>query len=247
MAGTRRTALITLENSSNLGGGTVYPIPVAEEIGDRAQAAGIPVFLDGARIFNAAVALDLPVAALARKADAVMFSLSKGLGAPVGSVLVGSRAFIAEGRRVRKMLGGAMRQAGVLAAAGLVALDEGPGWLGTDHEHAQRLAAGLADIPGLRIDPATVQTNIVLFEPHETGLAAHAFAERLAARGVRAHPITDDIVRMVTHRDVDRAGCDRALAAVRAVVADAARDVRRGGAGASDAPVAAGVQTRERA
>ncbi len=168
-AGARRTALIELENTANLGGGTIYPPDVAEDICAHAHALGIPVFLDGARLFNAAAALDVPVTAVSRKADALMFSLSTGLGAPVGSMLVGSRAFIAEGRRVRKMLGGAMRQAGVIAAAGLVALDEGPLLLRRDHEHARRLAAGLAEIPGLRLDPATVQTNIVLFEPGGTG------------------------------------------------------------------------------
>ena len=137
-----RTGLIELENTSNLAGGSVYPLATTDDIVARAHDAGLPVHLDGARIFNAGVALGEPVARLTRNFDSVMFCLSKGLGAPVGSMLVGSKEFIEEARIVRKMLGGSMRQAGVLAAAGLIALEEGPQRLHIDHANARFLAAG---------------------------------------------------------------------------------------------------------
>src|SRR5918997_135596 len=149
---------------SALAGGTVYTRARTEEVCERARAAGLPVHLDGARIFNAAAATGETVAALARAADSVMFCLSKGLGAPVGSMLLGTRAFIEEARAWRKLLGGGMRQAGVLAAAGLVALEETPPRLLEDHANAGRLALGLAELDGVRIDPETVQTNIVIFD-----------------------------------------------------------------------------------
>ena len=145
-----QTALIALENTHNMAGGTVYPTDVAEEICDKAHAAGIRVHLDGARIFNAATYLKTDVASITRKFDSVQFCVSKGLGAPVGSLIVGSRDFIEKCRPIRKMLGGGMRQAGVLAAAALVALNEGPSRLAVDHENAALLARGLAAIPGIR-------------------------------------------------------------------------------------------------
>jgi len=212
------TGLIEIENSANLAGGSVYPSEIADEICDRAHAAGLPVHLDGARIFNASVALGRSVVELTRKTDSVMFCLSKGLGAPVGSVLVGSRAFIAEARHVRKMLGGGMRQAGVLAAAGLVALEETPPKLHIDHENAKFLAAGLAEIPGIGIDPPKVVTNILIFDVAGTGLAADEISRRLATRGVLANATSPTSIRMVTHYDVDRAGCTRALDVLREVI-----------------------------
>src|SRR5580704_10180962 len=148
-----QTGLIELESSHNMQGGSVYPPRVAEEICDGAHAAGIPVHLDGARIFNAATALGRSVADITRKIDSVMFCLSKALGAPVGSMLVGSGEFIDKARIGRKLLGGGMRQAGVLAAAGLVALEDTPKRLHCDHENAKHLAEGLAKIPGVLIDP----------------------------------------------------------------------------------------------
>jgi threonine aldolase len=205
------TGLISLENTSNLAGGSVYPLEISDDICDQAHAAGLPVHLDGARIFNASVALRCPVAELTRQFDSVMFCLSKGLGAPVGSMLVGSRAFFEEARLVRKMLGGGMRQAGILAAAGLVALEESPKRLHIDHENAKFLAQGLAEIPGIKIDPAKVVTNILFVDVSGTGLTSFQISKRLAAQGVLANGVTPESLRMVTHYDVDRAGCERAL------------------------------------
>jgi threonine aldolase len=214
-----RTGLIELENTSNLAGGSVYPLEVSNEIADGAHAAGLPVHLDGARIFNASVALGRSVVELTSKADSVMFCLSKGLGAPVGSMLVGSKEFIEESRLVRKMLGGGMRQAGVLAAAGLVALQESPPLLHIDHENARLLAEGLAQLRGIRIDATKVVTNILFFDVSGTGFSAPEVSQALKAQGVLANPTNPKLLRMVTHRDVDRAGCERALQVLRAILA----------------------------
>lgn len=208
-----QTALISLESSHNMAGGTVYPPAVAEEICDRAHATGLRVHLDGARIFNAATALGSTVDALTRKFDSVMFCLSKGLGAPVGSMLVGSREFIEKARVYRKLFGGGMRQVGVLAAAGLVALEHSPARLHEDHANARHLAAGLARLPGVSIDLRKVQTNIVIFEVRGTGRTAAQISSSLAACQILASPTGEFEMRMVTHCDVDRTGIDRALAA----------------------------------
>jgi threonine aldolase len=213
-----RTGLVELENTSNLAGGSVYPLEVSDEICDRAHAASLPVHLDGARIFNAATSLGRSVVELTRKFDSVMFCLSKGLGAPVGSMLVGNKEFIEEARVARKMLGGGMRQAGILAAAGLVALEEGPRRLHIDHENARFLAQGLAEIPGIRINPAKVVSNILFFEVTDSGLTPAEVSQRLRAQGVLANASTPTALRMVTHLDVDRAGCERALEILRDVL-----------------------------
>jgi threonine aldolase len=213
-----RTGLVELENTSNLAGGSVYPLEIATDIVERAHAAGLPVHLDGARIFNASVALGRSVVDLTRDFDSVMFCLSKGLGAPVGSMLVGSKEFIEEARIVRKMLGGGMRQAGVLAAAGLIALEEGPKRLHIDHANAKFLAQGLAEIPGIKIDPSKVVTNILFLDVSGTGLTSYEISKCLAAQGILANGTTPQIMRMVTHLDVDRAGCERALKVLREVV-----------------------------
>lgn len=213
-----QTGLIALENTNNMHGGTVYSPAVIEDICDHAHAAGIPVHLDGARIFNAAIALNRDVATLTRKFDSVMFCLSKGLGAPVGSMLVGSCEFIEQARIGRKLLGGGMRQAGVLAAAGLVALEETPKILYRDHENARHLAEGLAKMEGIAIDPKKVMTNIVIFDVSGTGRTAAAICDELGKRGIRCEPSRKFAVRMVTHYNVDRAGIDRALAAMHDVV-----------------------------
>ncbi len=206
-----RTGLVELESTSNLAGGSVYPREIADEICDRAHEAGLPVHLDGARIFNAGVALGVDVVDLTRKFDSVMFCLSKALGAPVGSMLVGGKEFIENARTVRKMLGGGMRQAGVLAAAGLVALEESPKRLHIDHENARFLACGLTEIPGIKINPAKVVSNILFIDVAGTGLTSFEISNRLAAQGVLANGVTPTTMRMVTHYDVDRAGCERAL------------------------------------
>jgi threonine aldolase len=210
-----QTCLIELENTSNLAGGTIYPPAVSVEIVDRAHALGLPVHLDGARIFNASVALGKPVAEITSKFDSVMFCLSKGLGAPVGSMLVGNREFIEEARLVRKMLGGGMRQAGILAAAGLIALEEGPKRLHIDHENAHYLARELAEIQGITLDADKVVTNIVCFDVSGTGTRAPEFCRKLAEAGILASALDNDLIRMVTHLDVDLAGCKRAIQSIR--------------------------------
>ncbi|HXZ79132.1 MAG TPA: threonine aldolase family protein [Terriglobales bacterium] len=209
-----QTGLISLENTHNMGGGTVYPPAVAEEICDRAHEAGLPVHLDGARIFNAGAFLNRPVAELTRKFDSVMFCLSKALAAPVGSMLVGSRAFIDQARRYRKALGGGMRQAGILAAAGLIALEKMPARLGEDHANARLLAERLARIPGVKIDPAKVQTNILVVDIKGTGMNSSEFCRKLAEHNVLAGGVNPETVRFVTHMDVDRSACERAAEVV---------------------------------
>jgi threonine aldolase len=213
-----QTALVALENTHNMAGGTVYPTRVAQEICDKAHDAGLRVHLDGARVFNAAVYLGENVAEMTKKFDSIQFCFSKGLGAPVGSMIVGSRDFIEHGRVIRKMLGGGMRQVGVLAAAALVALEEGPKRLHVDHENAQLLAQGLARIPGIGIQPDKVQTNIVLYDVGATGLGSTQFLKRLAERHVLGGPVDARRVRMVTHLDVDRADIEQALRIIGEVV-----------------------------
>jgi threonine aldolase len=204
------TGLIAIENSHNMAGGTVTPLPVLEEIWAGARDAGLPTHLDGARVFNAAVALGVSVAELTRGFDTVMFCLSKGLGAPVGSMLVGSRETIAQARVFRKALGGGMRQAGVLAAAGLIALEEMPKRLGEDHANARLMAEAVAGCAGVEIDLDGVQTNIVIFKL--TGGGAAEFVARMKAAGVLCSAIGPDAVRLVTHYDVSRADCERSAA-----------------------------------
>jgi threonine aldolase len=211
------TGLIALENSHNLAGGSVLTRGRTEDICARAHDQNLPVHLDGARIFNAAAALGETVADLARPADSVMFCLSKGLGAPVGSMLLGTRAFIDEARVVRKMLGGGMRQAGVLAAAGLIALEESPKVLPEDHAKAKLLAEGVAELPGVKIDPERVVTNIVIFDVSETGLSADGICAQLREHGVLAAGFGSSI-RMVTHYDVSRSDIETALRELRAVL-----------------------------
>ncbi len=212
-----QTSLVSLENTHNMAGGTVYPPEVFDDICERAHQAGLPVHLDGARIFNAATALNRRVAEISQKADSVMFCLSKGLGAPVGSLLIGSRAFIDRARVYRKSLGGGMRQAGVLAAAGLIALEKMPARLADDHGNAKFLAAGLAQIPGIALDVTKVMTNILVFNVAGTGMTSFDISKKLAEQGVLASGVDAELIRMVTHMDVDRAGCARALAAVQAI------------------------------
>ena len=212
------TTLIALENTHNMAGGTVYPVEVIDEVCARAHAHGLKVHMDGARVFNAAAATNTPVARITRTVDSVMFCLSKGLGAPVGSLLVGTKEAIEQGRLYRKRLGGGMRQAGVLAAAGLVALEESPGKLFFDHENAQILARRLAELPGIAIDPAKVVTNIVIFDISGLGISTGEFSAELKERGVLANGVDDRRMRLVTHLDVTRAECARAADVLGAVV-----------------------------
>jgi threonine aldolase len=208
------TGLIEIENTANLAGGTVSPLQVLEEIWAGAKERKLPVHLDGARIFNAATALGVDVLELTRGFDTVMFCLSKGLGAPVGSMLVGSAELMDQARIYRKALGGGMRQAGVLAAAGLIALEQGPRRLHEDHSNARLLAEVFSNIEGVAIDVDAVETNIVIFRL--TGrLTAKDLVERLKQRGVLASAFGPDAIRLVTHLDVDRAACVTAAEALK--------------------------------
>ena len=204
-----QTGLVWLENSHNMAGGTVTPLPVLEEIWRGAARAGLPTHLDGARVFNAATALGLTVAQITRGFDTVMFCLSKGLGAPVGSMLVGSRELIDRARVFRKALGGGMRQAGVLAAAGLIALEEMPARLGEDHANARLLAEAVAACDGVEIDLDGVQTNIVIFSLSEGGDAPGLVAS-LKSEGILCSALGPHSIRLVTHFDVSRDDCQRA-------------------------------------
>jgi threonine aldolase len=206
------TSLVVLENSHNLAGGTVTPPDRMRSLVDTAQRHGLPVHLDGARIHNAAAALGVTATELSAGCDTVMFCLSKGLGAPVGSVLVGREDAMADARRIRKMFGGGMRQAGIIAAAGLVALDEVLPTLDDDNRRAQRLARGLAGLPGVVLDPATVETNIVFFSIDDTSrLDAAGLAARLAEAGVLCLPLGRDSIRMLTHYHISDDDIDAAI------------------------------------
>ena len=197
------TGLIEIENTANLAGGSVTPLFVLEEIWAGAKERKLPLHLDGARIFNAAVALGVDVKALTRGFDTVMFCLSKGLGAPVGSMLVGSAELMARARIYRKALGGGMRQAGILAAAGLIALEQGPSRLHEDHANARLLAEALSNIEVVEIDFDAVETNIVIFRL-TGGLSAAELSARLKARNILANAVGPDAMRLVTHLNVDR-------------------------------------------
>ena len=213
------TGAVSIEQTHNMAGGTVYPMRTVCAICDAAHEHGVRVHMDGARIFNASAALGLPVHEIASRADTVMFCLSKALGAPAGSMLAGPADLIAKGRLYRKRLGGGMRQAGVLAAAGLVALQDSPALLAADHANARFLAEGLARIPGIQVDPANVDTNIVVFDISATGLAPADVSAQLRRRGVLMNAINQRCLRAVTHYDVDRAQCVQAVAAVAESVA----------------------------
>jgi threonine aldolase len=204
------TALICLENTHNFAGGSVMTADACAEICEQAHAVNLPVHMDGARIFNAAVALDASVADLTRDCDSVMVTLSKGLGAPAGSLLLGPADFIAKARVWRKRLGGGMRQVGILAAAGLIALDDGPSRLADDHANARRLAVGLAEIPGISIDVDKVVTNIVIFDIAATGKTPAEIIETLASHGILAIGFGSQI-RMVTHLDVSAADVEESV------------------------------------
>ena len=225
-----RTSLVCLENSHNNCGGTVITAAQTHAVADLAHTRGLRVHLDGARIFNAAAALGVDAKELVRDVDTVQFCFSKGLAAPVGSILCGDAETVAKARRVRKLLGGAMRQAGVIAAAALVALDEMRDRLVEDHRSAKRLAEGLARIPGARIDADKVVTNIVSFEIDPAAMEAGAFQKACAERGLRVSRYLgiSPRLRAVTHNDVSAADIDAALEIVGAVLAGTRAPVAAG-------------------
>jgi len=213
-----RTGLLALENTHNLKGGVAFTPEEIAEVAAVASEHGVPVHLDGARIFNACVALGRDAREYGQVVDTVQFCLSKGLAAPVGSLLLGPEAFVARARRMRKLVGGGMRQVGILAAAGLVALDTMVDRLADDHRNARRLAEGLRGLPGLRVDPARVPTNIVIFEVTRPGGAAQ-LVEGCRACKVKIHAVGPTAIRCVTHKDVDAEDIERALAAVQEITA----------------------------
>lgn len=206
-----RTRLIALENTHNLCGGAPLDPSYLSAVGDIARRHGIKLHIDGARLFNAAVALDVPAQLLAVEADSISFCLSKGLAAPVGSVVCGNSNFIREARRARKVLGGGMRQAGVLAAAGIVALNEMVDRLGEDHVNARRLAEGLSGMAGLQLNPERFKTNIVYFDVIKPGMGAADLAAALQKEGVRMLASGAHTLRAVTHCEVTSADIDYAL------------------------------------
>jgi len=217
-----RSRLICLENTHNRCSGAVLSPEYLAHVRSLAITYGLAVHLDGARIFNAVVALGVPAFALARYADSVSFCLSKGLSAPVGSLVCGSAEFVRLARRQRKVLGGGMRQAGVLAAAGIVALETMVDRLAEDHANAHRLAEGLARLPGIELDPARVPTNIVIFGLAPGTPTAAQFAAGMAARGVKINPTGPHHLRAVTHYGIEAEDVEMALSAAEAVLSSGA-------------------------
>jgi threonine aldolase len=206
-----RTSLIVLENTNNLAGGTVVTPDETARIYKIAKQYGLRLHLDGARIFNSAIFQGVDVAELARDCDSVMFCLSKGLASPVGSIIAGTKEFIKEARRRKKMLGGVMRQTGILAACGIVSLEEMIDRLAEDHDNASYLANGLTGIEGFSIKLKTVQTNIVCFRYELPKLSCRKFVENVGKKGVYVVYLEKDYGRMVTHKDLNRSDVDYAL------------------------------------
>jgi threonine aldolase len=215
------TRLIAIENTHNRCDGTPLPVAYMNEVGKLARDRGLKIHLDGARLFNAAIALDVPPCVLAADADSVQICLSKGLAAPVGSVVSGSREFIARATRARKVVGGGMRQAGVLAAAGIVAITEMVDRLAEDHANARRLAEGLEGVTGISIDPKVVKTDIVYFEVTRSGIDAKTLAGRLAEEGVRVLPTGPRHIRAVTNYHVSADDIDYTLRVLRRIMESA--------------------------
>ena len=213
-----RTRLVCLENTHNRGGGKIYPLDKIKAIAAWARQYGLRMHLDGARLMNAVVATGIPAQEYARHFDSVSLCFSKGLGAPVGSALAGPREFVARGRRIRKLFGGGMRQAGVLAAAALYALDHHVERLRDDHANAQILARAIAETPGVRLCPPEVETNIVYMQIEEGLASAAHIVHALKEHGVLAHATGPWAVRFVTHLDVSRAQAERAAETIRKVV-----------------------------
>lgn len=217
-----RTRLICLENTHNRCNGAPLTVAYTNDVCALARRHGLRVHIDGARIFNAAVALGVEASALARNADSVGFCLSKGLSAPVGSVLCGSKAFIAEARRWRKVVGGGMRQCGVIAAAGIVALEEMVDRLAEDHANARRLAEGLGGIDGLTVEPDVFQTDIVYFDVISPHISAEQLTARLSERGIRMLSLGPGRIRAVTHYGISAADIEQTIAAIAEIMERAA-------------------------
>lgn len=209
--------VICVESTHNRCGGTILPVSYLQAVRGIADHASVPIHLDGSRIFNAAIALNCDVKTFTRQVDSVQFCLSKGLAAPVGSLVCGSADFIARARRLRKMVGGGMRQAGVIAAAGIVALKDMVARLEEDHQTARALAAGIADLPGMQLDLETVQTNIVIFGPKNLPPEGSSFAQILARAGVKAGDIGSGRFRAVTHYGIAHNDIQEAIRIIRTV------------------------------
>jgi threonine aldolase len=208
------TSLVCIENTHNRAGGTVWTPSQTKAVFDFAHAKGLKIHMDGARIFNAAIAQNIDVRELTQFADSMMFCLSKGLSAPIGSLAVGDCEFIDSARRYRKMLGGGMRQAGVIAAAGIIAIEKMIDRLKDDHANAQILARGLMSIEGIAIDPTQVQTNIVVYDVSGLGIDGERWVDKLNASGVKAGTLEAGRVRMVTHRGIEKDDIEYALSVV---------------------------------
>jgi len=213
------TRLVLVENTHNRGGGSIWPVEAMGEVYESARQAGLAVHLDGARLMNACVATGKPATEYTRHVDSCSICFSKGLGAPIGSAVAGTRTFIDRVHRFRKMFGGGMRQTGILTAAALYALDHHVERLADDHAHAKRLADAIADVAGIRLDPDHVQTNIVIFDLDDRLAPADRFVEKLGAAGVRMLAIGPARVRAVTSLEVDQAGINRAVDVIRKVAA----------------------------
>ncbi len=209
-----RSRLISIEQTSNWGGGSIWPLETIRAIGDIADARGLTMHMDGARLMNAVVESGIEARAFADPFDSLWLDFSKGLGAPVGAVLAGSGEFIDEAWRLKQQMGGAMRQAGIIAAACLYALDHNVERLRDDHANAKRLAEGLAELDGVRLDPGLIETNIVFFDLDPTTPTARSIAARLVEQGVRIGAMGERRMRAVTHLDIDAAAIDRALSAM---------------------------------
>ena len=213
-----KTTLICLENTHNRAGGTIIPPEVTKEICQLAHQRDIVVHLDGARIFNAAIALNIEPALITKNVDSVMFCLSKGLSAPVGSILASSKEFIQRARKHRKMLGGGMRQAGILAAAGIIAIENMVERLGEDHKNARILGEELADISGIKVDLETVQTNMVYFDLQESGMDTYQFLPKLAKYNILGSPRPPTKVRLVTHYGISEKDIYATIKAIKEIV-----------------------------
>jgi threonine aldolase len=212
------TRLVCMENTHNRGGGSIYHLRNMQEIFGVAKAKGLSVHLDGARLWNASVATGVKLKEYAQCSDSVSVCISKGLGCPVGSLVAGSKEFVDRVHRFRKMVGGGMRQAGILAAAGIYALDHHVDRLKEDHDNAKRLALGLKEIRGIAVNPDHVETNIIIFGVAGTGMSSPAVRDAMQKEGVLMNALPGNEIRVVTHLDVSRDDIDKALAAFKKVI-----------------------------